>query len=135
MATRVDEDLRQGLESFWQSAPREHREAIERFLATKPPMTNPSSVIPPAEEAQIRLDLARKLQDAIRKVNGLNSWMFNASHLGIIFVMPMDILKQIASTGKVPHLRPGAADLQLQRASDLIKECKFTRLWFSVRHR
>jgi len=130
MATQVDEDLRQKLESFWQSASPQHRQALTRFLATKPPMNaTPSSVIPPTEEARIRLDLARELQNSIRKVNGVPSWKFSASHLGVIFVMPLDILKQIARTGRVPHLTPGAADTHLQRASDLIKECKLTSFW------
>ncbi|KAK0707569.1 hypothetical protein B0H67DRAFT_316835 [Lasiosphaeris hirsuta] len=82
----------------------------------------PSSVIPPTEEVRIRLDLARELQNSIRKVNGVPSWKFSASHISVIFVMPLDILKQIARTGRVPHLTPGAADTHLQRASDLIKE-------------
>ncbi|KAK0655308.1 hypothetical protein B0T16DRAFT_451015 [Cercophora newfieldiana] len=123
MATQVDEDLRQELESFWQSASPQDREDLTRFLATKPPMNaTPSSVIPPTEEAQIRLDLARKLQNSTRELIGVPSWKFSASHLGVIFVMPLDILKQIAHTGRVPHSIPPGADTQLQRASDLIKE-------------
>ncbi|KAK0612091.1 hypothetical protein B0T14DRAFT_595599 [Immersiella caudata] len=123
MATQAEEDLRQKLEYFCQSASPQDREALTRFLTTKPLMNaNPNSVIPPTEEARIRLDLARQLQNSIREVNGVPGWKFSASHLGVIFVMPLDILKQIARTGIVPNLRAGAADTHLQRVSDLIKE-------------
>jgi len=127
MATQADEDLRQKLEYFCQSASPQDREALPRFLATKPPRNaTPNSVIPLTEEALIRLDLARQLQNSIREVNGVPGWKFSASHLGVIFVMPLDILKQIARTGIVPNLRSGAADTHLQRVSDLIKECRLT---------
>ena len=91
-----------------------------------------SSVIPPTEEVSIRLNYARQLETKIREYYGSKNWVFSASHLALLFMIPMDVLKHLANTGKVPGVYPGEADIHLQQASDLVKECKYTSLRISL---
>ena len=86
-----------------------------------------SDIVPPAEEAKIRLELAQELQGIIRKASRQADWRFTASHLSAIFVMPMDILREIASSGRVSGTGSGCGALALNaldHASYLTYMCK-----------
>ncbi len=63
--------LLQGVTSFLPSALPQDLDALKSFLASPLRMKNiASNIIPPAEEARIRLELAQQLQGAIREQLG-----------------------------------------------------------------
>lgn len=69
--------LQQQVASFFQSAIPLQLDALERFLTTQPvPMCETTDIIPPAEEARIRLELAQQLQSVIRQQLSDDSWRF-----------------------------------------------------------
>jgi hypothetical protein len=125
-STRLHSLLQQ-VASFFQSALPQQLDALESFLTTEPvPMGETAGdIIPPAEEARIRLELAQQLQGVIREQLEQENWRFTASHLSVLFVMPIDILREVASSGLVDSGFGGSgAQRALQLASDLAKECK-----------
>jgi hypothetical protein len=95
--------LQQQVASFSQSALPQQLDALERYLTMEPIKMSETTgdIIPPAEEVQIRLELAQQLQDIIRTNFNRDDWRFTASHLSALFVMPIDILREIASSGRI----------------------------------
>lgn len=79
-------------------------------------------IIPSTEEARIRLDLAKQLETTIRERMNCKTWRFTASKLAVVFVMPLDLLRRMAESGKHPTRSYFTADFGLILASELAKE-------------
>lgn len=47
------------------------------------------------------------MEAKIREYYESKNWIFSASHLALLFMIPMDVLKHLANTGKVPGVYPG----------------------------
>ncbi len=116
--------LQQKVAMFFPSAVPQQLDALESFLTKPLRMETISGIIPPAEEARIRLDLARKLQDRIREQLQTDDWKLTACHLSTLFVMPRDILEEFANSGVTSTHDFGW--ITLQRTSDLVRECKLS---------
>ncbi|RMZ88884.1 hypothetical protein DV736_g3880, partial [Chaetothyriales sp. CBS 134916] len=124
-------DLQQQVASFFLSAPRQQLDALGRFLTTQPvPVSKTTNimVIPPADEVEIRLGHARRLQRIIREENETNNWQFTASNLSTILIMPMDILSNLASSDRILGFLPAESALRL--AADLSYECQIFEVKF-----
>ncbi|KAI5861428.1 hypothetical protein GGS23DRAFT_606298 [Durotheca rogersii] len=81
------------------------------FLRRNPPVRETTDdVIPPAEEARIRLELAQQLRDIFRVVTGITNWRFSASS------------RKWQSSGRHPTYPDYCAGIALQLAPDLVEE-------------
>jgi hypothetical protein len=115
------------LASFLAQATPQQHEAFQNFIAARPEMraipSGNGDIIPPAEEARERLELAQQLQGVIRENFNMPGWRFTASHLSVLFVMPMEILREAASSGYVGMSTHNVHN-SLQLMSDLVRECR-----------
>ncbi|RMZ90717.1 hypothetical protein DV736_g2043, partial [Chaetothyriales sp. CBS 134916] len=106
---------------FVASASDQQLDALERFLTTTVLMKEMAAIIPPAEDVQIRQELAQQLQDEIRSRLDENDWQFTASYISTILVMPIDTLRNMAQSGRMSYT---PAEDVLKLSGDLAYECQ-----------
>jgi len=119
MATPSHDQIRTRLEQFLaQTPPPEVLRELDLALATTLPRVHPTAWIPPAEEIEIRLSLARRLLENIRNLYLDPAYQFSAVQVSALLHLPLDTLRRWVDTD------PFSVEHQMDAISDLIFYCE-----------